>query len=136
MNENSLKNLKPFQPGNKFGGATKLPQELRDARRKNMANLIKLIHLYVSLTDEQAKERLSGPSAVQLESMIQGQINKASEGDSRAFQFIIEVMCGKIPESDDTDRLSDTMTPQEKLEAAKKMVQMLERDINASGSTE
>jgi hypothetical protein len=135
MNENSLKNLKPFLPGNKMGTSVpKLPVELREARRKHMANLIRLIHLYVGLTAEQAKERLAGPGALQIEEMIQGQISKASEGDSRAFQFIMEVMCGKVPESDETDRASDAMTPQEKLDAAKKMVQLLERQVNEPGS--
>lgn len=126
------KGLKPWakgQSGNP-GGAPKLPAELREARRKNMASLIRLIHLYVGLTHEQAAERLAGPEALQLEQMIQGQISKASEGDARSFQFLIEIMCGKIPESDESPNASDTLTPEQKLEAAKKMVQILEKEIH------
>lgn len=131
--------LKPWvkgQSGNP-GGLVKLPPELRIARRENMAGLIKLIHKYVAMTEDQAKQRLQGPDALQLEEMIQGQISKAKEGDSRAFQFIIEVMCGKIPESDENSNPADKMTPEEKLAAAKMMVQVLEREVaDGPGSPE
>ncbi len=79
-----------------------------------MGKLIQLIHEYVALTDEEAKEKLSGPGGTQLEEMIQGQIMKAKEGDSRAFQYIMEVMCGKIPESDETVK-SDNLSLEEKI---------------------
>jgi hypothetical protein len=102
-----------------------------------MANLIKLIHIYVGLTEEEAKERLAGPGALQIEQMIQGQISKASEGDSRAFQFIMEVMCGKVPETDDHTSLADTLTAKEKLAALKKMTDTLELEVaNESRPTE
>jgi len=110
-----------------------LPAELRAARRTNMASLIRLIHLYAGMTDEQAKQRLHGPEALQLEEMIQGQILKAKEGDSRAFQFIIEVMCGKIPETDDI-KTADTMSPEEKISYMKRAVAVLESQI-ANGAT-
>ena len=126
MNENSLKNLKPWKPGERGGpGIVRLPPELRQARRENMAKLIELIHQYVALTDEQAKERIGGGECLQIEEMIQGQIMKAKEGDSRAFQFIIEVMCGKIPETDDTAR-GDSLTLEEKIELMKRGLQALE----------
>lgn len=128
---NSLKNLRPWQPGqggNAGGAPVRLPPEIRQARRENMAGLIKLIHLYVGMSEEQAKSRLDGPDCLQLEEMIQGQISKAKEGDSRAFQFIIEVMCGKIPESDEVASPSENMTREEKLAAAKMMVRILERE--------
>jgi hypothetical protein len=133
QNPNSLKNLRHFQPGNKMGqGVVKLPPELRQARRENMASLIRLIHQYVGMTENQAKERLNGPESLQIEEMIQGQINKAKEGDSNSFKFIIEVMCGKIPESDESKSTTENMTRQEKLAAARLMVQMLEQDPNGS----
>ncbi len=135
----ALGNLRPWvkgQTGNPLGGP-KLPAELREARRKHMANLIKLIHIYVGLTEEEAKERLAGPGALQIEQMIQGQISKASEGDSRAFQFIMEVMCGKVPETDDHTSLADTLTAKEKLAALKKMTDTLELEVaNESRPTE
>jgi hypothetical protein len=117
----NIKNLTPWKPGQAGGGTgiVRLPPELRQARRENMAGMIKLIHLYVGMTEEQAKVRLSGPDSTQLEEMIQGQLSKAKEGDSRAFQFIVEIMCGKIPESDETTK-ADTLTLDEKIELMEK----------------
>jgi hypothetical protein len=94
-----------------------------------MEGLIKIITSYIGLTREQAMQRTQGNEAVLLEEMIMGQIGKACEGDSRSFQFLVEVMCGKIPESDDTPS-ADSMTPQEKLELMKKATAALEAQIN------
>ena len=94
-----------------------------------MAGLIKLLHLYVGMSDEEARVRLAGGKVLQLEEMIQGQISKAKEGDTNAFKFLIEVMCGKIPESDEVPSATENMSTQDKLAAAKKMVQMLEREV-------
>lgn len=135
MNPNSLKNLKPYEKGHKGGpGTVRLPAELRIARRENMQNLIQLIHLYVGMTEDQAKVRLNGPDSLQIEEMIQGQINKAKEGDSKAFQFIIEVMCGKIPESDETERPTDHLTPEQKLEYMKRAVSAMEAKLGVPSS--
>ena len=97
-----------------------------------MAVLIQLIHKYVGMTEEQAKARLNGTESLQIEEMIQGQINKAKEGDSNAFKFIIEIMCGKIPEADENRSAAENMTRQEKLEAARMMVKLLEEEPNGS----
>lgn len=134
MNPNSLKNLKLFKSGQSGnpGGSVSLPAELRAARRENMAGLIKLIHKYIAFTDEEAKTRLNGPDCIQLEEMIQGQISKAKEGDSRSFQFIIEVMCGKIPESDENPK-SENMTVEEKIELMKKGLAALEAQAGTPG---
>lgn len=123
--QRNLKPWKPGQSGNPAGNTVRLPPELRQARRENMAGMIKLIHLYVGLTEEQAKARLGGPEAVQLEEMIQGQISRAKEGDSRAFQFVVEVMCGKIPESDEPTT-AETLTLDEKIEMMRKGLAALE----------
>lgn len=122
--------FKAGQSGNP-GGAPKLPPELREARRNNMSSLIKLIHAYVGMSEEQAKDRLNGPDCLQIEEMIQGQINKAKEGDSRSFQFIIEIMCGKIPEAD-TETPSDTLSTQEKIDLMKKGLAALEAQQDGS----
>jgi hypothetical protein len=99
-----------------------------------MAGLIKIIHLYVGLTSEKAKERLAGPEALQLEEMVQGQITRAAEGDSRAFQFLIEIMCGKIPDAD-IEAPADQMSPQEKIEFLEKaLVSLKAQTQNGSGS--
>ena len=123
---------RPGQSGNPVGRPVTLPPELRQARRENMAGLIKLVHLYVGLTSEKAKERLSGPDALQLEEMVQGQITRAAEGDSRAFQFLIEIMCGKIPEAD-PERPADQMTPQDKIEFLEKALASL-KEQNGSAT--
>jgi hypothetical protein len=125
--------FKPGQSGNP-GGAVKLPPELRAARRENMAALIKLIHLYVGLTSEQAKQRTQGPECLQLEDMVQGQILRAAEGDSRAFQFLIEIMCGKIPEAD-IESHADTMTLDEKISLMKQGLAALEAQAGTPRST-
>jgi hypothetical protein len=97
--------FKPGQSGNPKGWSI-LPAEVRAARKENMYALIKLVQQYTSLTTEQAAKRLNGPEPLQLEEMIQGVINKAKEGDAKAFQAIMEIMCGKIPEGDH-DQFSD-----------------------------
>lgn len=95
--------------------------------------LIKLIHLYVSLSPEKAKERLAGPDCIQLEEMVQGQISRAAEGDSKAFQFLIEIMCGKIPEAD-METPSEQMTPQEKIDVLKKAIIAIEDQARIQGA--
>jgi hypothetical protein len=135
MRADNTKYLKPFPKGvsGNPGGGRKLPSELRKARQENTEGLIKIITTYISLTREQALLRTQGPETLLLEEMIMGQINKASEGDSRAFQFLVEIMCGKIPESDDAPT-SDTMTPQEKLELMEKATEALRAQIGADPS--
>jgi hypothetical protein len=90
-----------------------------------MAALIRLVHQYIGINEEQAKARLNGPDCLQIEEMIQGQINKAKEGDSRAFQFIIEIMCGKIPETDAVSP-ADALTIEEKAAIMRKALATLE----------
>lgn len=122
---------KPWPPGvsGNPAGRAKLPEEIRIARRENMVNLIKLVQLYVGMTDEQAKERLDFEKGTQLEEMIQGQIMRAKEGDGRTFQYLMEVICGKVPESDDHPSISSTLTAKEKLQAVKKLTAALESEV-------
>lgn len=102
MNPKSLKNLKPFDKGQSGHpiGRPMLAPEIRAARKANQAELIKLIQTYCSLTENQAMERLAGPKTLQIEAAVQGLINRAKEGDVPAFKYLVEIMCGKIPESD------------------------------------
>ncbi len=123
----------PFQKGQSGnpGGVAKLPVELRVARRENLQNLIKLVHLYAGMTNEQVQQRLDGNQAVQLEEMVQGQIKRATDGDHNAFRFIIEVMCGKIPEQDDVEQPFEKMSSLEKLRTMKQAVAFLEAQTQA-----
>lgn len=82
-------------------GRPALPPEIRLERRKNQANLIKLIAQYFSMTHEEAQKRLDSPKTLQLEEAIQGMIGKAKEGDTNAFKYLIELLVGKIPEAEE-----------------------------------
>lgn len=130
MGTSPVPNAKPWAPGvsGNPAGRPKIPTELRLARRKNMANLITLVHQYIVLSDEQAKQRIDGPDAQLIEEMIYGQINRAKEGDSKCFQFIIEIMCGKIPEADDGPDPQE-FTPEQKIEIMTKGIDMLKEEI-------
>lgn len=117
--------------GNPSGNAPRLPPEIRAERKKNQAALIKLIILYFSMTEEQAKQRTSGNEANQLEEAVQGMINKAKEGDTNAFKYLTELICGKIPETD--AETGPERTPQETLEAMEKAVLVLKEQIGKNG---
>lgn len=116
---------RPFQPGQVSNplGRPSLPPEIRAARKANQAALIRLVQQYFGLTANEADKRLSGPETLQLEEAVQGQILKAKEGDTHAFKYLIEIMCGKIPELD-----SDEVT-EEDLILLRRLKQLkLERD--------
>ena len=81
-------------------------------------------------------QQFSGPEANQLEECVQGLINKAKEGDAKAFQYLSELICGKIPEADIEKEQVESMTPEERLETMKRAVAALEDQIkNGPGST-
>ena len=112
MTFDRTKNLKPWakgQSGNPRGSVGALPLEIRQERRNNQANFIKLITLYLSLSDEQAKQRISDPDSTQLEEIIQGLVGKAKEGDVPAAKYLVETMTGKIPESDHDEISEDDL---------------------------
>jgi hypothetical protein len=123
---------KPGQSGNP-NGRPSLPKEIVAERRKNQAALIKLVILYFGMTAEESSQRLAGPEANQLEEAVQGVIGRAKEGDTTAFKYLTEIICGKIPEIDAEDRTED-MTPQQKLEAMEKATALLKAQIAENGS--
>ena len=130
-NPNSLKNLKPWgkgQTGNP-GGRVGLPAELKVMRKENLNSLIKLVHAYSGMTQEQAAQRLSGPDCRQLEQMVQGQISRATEGDTNAFRFIIEVMCGSLPAAEEAPSSLDNLSDQDKLKAMKAALKLFEIQV-------
>jgi hypothetical protein len=126
----TINNLKPFKSGisGNPGGRPKLSVELRVARRENMERLVKLVHQYVGMSEDKARQRLSGPDALQTDEMIQGQILKAKEGDTNAFKFITEVMCGKIPESDEITPI-EFLSTEEKIDLMKQGLAALEAQL-------
>ena len=80
-----------------------IPKEIQEERKRNQVGFIKLVAAYANMTREQALQRLASNEALQIEDMVQGVISKAGEGDTNALRFIVEVMAGKIPESDYDD---------------------------------
>lgn len=97
------KQFLPGQSGNP-GGRPALPPEIRAERKKNQGALILLIAEFFSLTPAQAKKRLKkgpdGKQANQLARAVQGLIGRSIRGDVKAFRYLMEVMIGKLPETD------------------------------------
>ena len=94
--------FKPGQSGNPTGRA-KLPPEIRAARKQGMVDLIKLIAKHFGMTKEEAKAHKEKPGLTQLELALGNFVSRAIKGDVSAFRYLVEVMIGKIPESDFDD---------------------------------
>jgi hypothetical protein len=120
---NRLNNLKPWPKGVSGNpqGNPRLPPEIRAERKKNQGALIMLVSKLFA-----AKKRITGKT--QLERAVQGMIDKAIRGDTNAFKYLVELVCGKIPEQD-AESPAEEMTPQEKLEVLKRAVVMLEDQV-------
>ncbi len=78
---------------------------------------------FVGMTQEQAEQRMAMPESIQLEQMIQGVINRSKEGDSNAFRFIIDIVCGQIPQNDPAD--TEELNPTQKLALLKQAIKMV-----------
>ncbi len=76
-----------------------LPSEVKIIRKNNQVELIKKMVQLLSMSDEQGERILDGPDCTQLESIVQGLIKRAKEGDPACFKCIVEVTCGKLPEA-------------------------------------
>lgn len=132
----ALGNLKPWPKGvsgNPSGIGPRLPPEVRAERKKNQAALIMLVSRLFSLNPHTAKTNSARHDITQLETTVQGMIDKAKEGDTNAFKYLIELICGKIPETD-PDSIAEQMTPEEKLEIMKRAVEALESQVKGNGS--
>jgi hypothetical protein len=121
-------NLKPWPKGmsGNPGGVVRLPPEVRAERKKNQANLILLVTRLFAEPDT-----VNGDT--QLEKAVQGMITKAREGDTPAFKYLIELVCGRIPETD-SDSAAEQMTPAEKLEIMRRAVAALEAQVGRGPS--
>jgi hypothetical protein len=93
-----------FKSGNKMAvghGRPALPPEIRAERKRNQAALIQLVARLFAMTDDQAIDRRSGPDVTRAEMAVDRLIEKATkDGDPYAFKLLMEIMCGKFPESD------------------------------------
>lgn len=125
---------RPFQKGvsgNPGGRPPALPATIRDARRKNQAALVGLVMDCFSRTKDQTLARAEDPQLTELECSVIGLIAE-SRSSVNAFQYLTELICGKIPDTD-PESPAEQMTPEEKLEILKRAVLMLENQVKKDG---
>lgn len=117
-----IANLKPWPKGVSGNphGPNALPAEIRAARRANRGNLIRLI---TEVFARPAGE--PGEPKNQLEAAVLGVLARAREGEVRAFEFLVGVVCGRIPETDH-ESPAEAMTNEERIEALKRALSFLE----------
>lgn len=119
--------FKPGQVGNPAGGP-KLSPEVRALRNENKESLIRLVHRFLNYTPQEADERMLADDVKQIEKAVQGQIIEARAGDAKTFQYLMEILCGKIPEVDPEESIADKLSPHERLEAARMLIKVLEQE--------
>lgn len=108
-------------------GRPRLPATIRNARRKNQAALVGLVMDCFSRTKAQTLARTEDPDLTELERAVIGLITE-SRTSVNAFQYLTELICGKIPETD-PESPAEQMTPEEKLEIMRRAVLMLEAQV-------
>lgn len=115
------KNLQPhrFAPGvsGNPGGRPKLPPEIRAERKRNMGELIKLIAAHFGKTRKEARAARKRPEVTRLEEAVMTFVERAVKGDVNAFRYLMELMVGKIPESDYDEYSEDELILLEKIKA-------------------
>jgi hypothetical protein len=80
-----------------------------------------------SRTKDQTLARTEDPALTELERAVIGLI-ESSRSSVQAFQYLTELICGKIPETD-PESPAEQMTAEEKLEILKRAVLMLEQQV-------
>lgn len=100
-----------FQPGasGNPGGRPKLPPEIRAARKAAMAQLITLIASHFGMTKKAAKAAKKKPEITMLECAVMEFADRAVKGDVNAFRYLMELMVGKVPESDYDEYTEDEL---------------------------
>lgn len=125
-----LNNLKPWPKGVSGNptGNRRLPPEIRLERKRNQASLIRLVMSGFNMTREQVAAKLRDEGITQLERAVHGVMLQAVLGDVRSFEYLTELICGKIPQEDLEDPSSE-MTIEEKLEVMRRAVALLESQV-------
>ncbi len=108
MNANSLKNLRPYQPGQSgFAGRKhQLPEDLRGIKSLSRLEVTKLISRYARMTADEITIVLEERKVSILElAFCSIFINSLEKGDFTRIAFLIEQSVGKVPNSvqDDED---------------------------------
>lgn len=94
---------KPGQSGNPEG-RTKLPEDIRTAKKLNKIELERLLNLYLTLSDDEIKLRLADNSTPQLEKMIASIVTKAvDQGDQQRLTFLLDRLVGKVKDEVDVN---------------------------------
>lgn len=122
-----LSNLKPWPKGVSGNphGPNALPAEIRAERRKNRGALIKLIaECFARAPDAEDQPE------TKLEAAVLGVMKRAQEGEVRALEYLIDMVCGRIPETD-PESPAEQMTLEEKIEALKRATALLEEHRRA-----
>lgn len=107
---NSLKNLKPFQPGisgNYQRGRNWLPDELKGIRSLSQTEITKIISKYFRMSREVAERCMGNPDLPQLDHSICSIIKQSIEkGDFARISFLLDRCIGKVAEivPEDNDR--------------------------------
>ncbi len=131
----NTKNLTPWPKGVSGNplGTVRLPPEIRAERKRNQAQLIRLVISFFAMNDADAKAKSDDIATTQLERAVQGMIAKSREGDTTAFKYLMELVCGRIPDAD-PESPAEEMTAAEKLELMRRAVATLETQVIRDGS--
>ena len=96
------KGLKPWNPGQSGnpGGRPSLPPEVRRDRKDNQVKLIQLITKHLNMTSKESATEARKEGTPQIEKAVRKIVEQAMKGNVWAFQYLMNLMVGKIPESD------------------------------------
>jgi hypothetical protein len=90
---------KPFQKGQSGnpGGRTKLPDDIKQARKLNQIELERIVNRYLYLDRNELNERVKDPKTPMLEMMVASIIAQAAQkGDQQRLEFILSRLIGKV----------------------------------------
>lgn len=95
-----------FQPGQPAGpGRPKVSPEIKEIRRLDQANFIKLCHLAASMTRKEAKAYLGKADASQIERAMVRQWKQAADGSLPALTYLTDRMFGRPGQDQDQANL-------------------------------
>ena len=96
------KGLTPWQPGQSGnpGGRPALPPEVRKDRKNNQVKLIQLITKHFNMTTKESATEARKEGTAQIEKAVRKIVEQATKGNIWAFQYLMNLMVGKIPDSD------------------------------------
>ncbi len=92
------KRFKPGQSGNP-GGRPKTPEDIREARRLNQAELERTVNRLLFCTREELQTIVKDPKTPMLEVMVASiMAQAATKGDQLRLEFVLARLIGKVKE--------------------------------------